>query len=172
MVTIVAAIDSKRGLGKNNDLLFKFPADMKRVRELTMGHPVIMGRRTYDSIPENLRPLKGRTNIVVTRDLDYETHDNPTSGVGQAIIVHSLGEAIQQAKKSTGFEEIIVFGGGQIFKEAIDQNLVDVLHLTIVKGDFGADTFFPEYEDKFKKVLSKESGTDGAYEYTFVDLSR
>jgi dihydrofolate reductase len=164
MISIVASIDEKRGVGKNGDLLFKFPQDTKRAKDLTMGHPVIMGRRTYDSIPEKFRPLPGRTNIVVTRNKQQE--------IRGAIVVGSLEEAIEKAKENPGAEEIIVFGGGQIWKEAFEKDLVDVLHLTLVKGDYGADTFFPEYESKFTKVLSKEEGASGSFEYTFLDLSR
>lgn len=169
MISIVAAIDSKRGLGKNNDLLFKIPEDFKRMQKLTMGHPIIMGRRTFESIG---RVLPGRTNIVITQNPDFKLSDLASQGDAlQGYVVGSLEEAIEIAKKSPGSEEIIIFGGGQIFTEAIEKDLVDVLHLTVVDGDFGADTFFPDYS-KFEKVLSKEEKESDGYKYTFLDLAR
>lgn len=167
MVSIVAAIDEKRGLGKNNDLLFHIPEDMKHFKDLTLGHPVIMGRKTWDSIPENRKPLPNRRNIVVTRD----STQVEKGSIGPEF-AESLENAIELAKTGPGSEEICIVGGGQIFKEAIERDLVNVLHLTIVKGDYGADVFFPEYEEKFKKVLGRQEGRSGEYEYTFLDLSR
>lgn len=161
MISIVAALDERRGIGKNNDLLFKIPQDFARMKALTNGHPIIMGSRTFKSIG---RILPNRTNIIITRDKNFR--------LDGAVVVHSLDEAIEVAKRSPGSEEIIIFGGGQVFKEAIARDLVDVLHLTIVKGDYGADVFFPEYKDKFTKVLSEQKGKSGDYEYKFIDLAR
>ena len=157
MISIVAAIDDKRGIGKNNDLLFKIPGDMKHFKDLTMGRPVIMGRKTFESIG---RILPYRTNIIVSRDPNYK--------VEEALVVSSLEDALEKAKMCAGSHEgTCIIGGGQIFKEAIEKDLVDVLHLTIVKGDYGADTFFPEYETKFPKIASEESHEEGGYSYAF-----
>lgn len=165
IVSAIAAIDEKRGLGKNNDLLFRFPADSKRVREKTKGHPIIMGRRTYDSIG---RPLPNRTNIVITRDQNYSAED--------IVVVHSLDDAIKIAKETEEPKEtketegeIFIFGGGEIFKEALP--VTDRLYLTVVEGDYGADTFFPDYSE-FKKILKEEKGEEEGYKYTFLDLER
>ncbi len=164
MINIIAAIDEKRGLGKNNDLLFKIPEDFARMKSLTLGHPIIMGRKTFESIG---RVLPGRTNIVVTRDLGFKIND---LGKGEARIVRSLEEAIEVARKSLGSDEIFIFGGGQIFKQALEKGLVDRLYLTIVGGDFGADTFFPDYS-MFKQI-SKEDKNDGNYKYSFLTLKK
>lgn len=162
MISIVAAIDEKRGLGKNNDLLFKIPQDFERMKRLTMGHPIIMGRKTFESIG---RVLPGRTNIVVSRRTNELIHSE------DLVFATSLEEAIEIAKKSPGSSEIIIFGGGQIFKEALERDLVDVLHLTVVEGDYGADTFFPDYS-KFTKVISEQKGNSGDFIYTFLDLGK
>lgn len=164
MLSIIAAIDEKKGLGKNNQLLFKVPEDFQRFKSLTIGHPIIMGRKTYESIG---RVLPNRTNIIITRDKNYN--------VAGALVVGSLEEALVKNSKyqvvsSKGENEIFIIGGGQIFAQAVP--FVDRLYLTIVKGDYAADTFFPEYEDLFKKVLKKEKGKSGEYEYTFLDLER
>lgn len=159
LVSIIVAMDEKRGIGKNNNLLFRIPEDFARMKTLTSGHPLIMGRKTHESIG---RVLPNRTNIIITRDPDYK--------VDGAVIIHSLDDAIEKAKESPGSDEIFIFGGGQVFKEALEKNLIDRLYLTLVKGDYGADTFFPEYEG-FKKI-KEEHGQSGEYKYSFVDLVR
>lgn len=161
MISIIAAIDSKRGIGKNNKLLFKIPQDFERMKKLTMGHPIIMGRKTFESIG---RVLPGRTNIIITRDLAFQ-------GVSlEGYVVGSLEEALRQAQGKPGSEEIFIFGGGQIFKEAIEKDLVDRLYLTVVEGDFGADTFFPDYSE-FKEI-SREDREDGKFKYKLIELEK
>ncbi|MEK9178361.1 MAG: dihydrofolate reductase [Patescibacteria group bacterium] len=159
-ISIIAAIDEKRGIGKDNDLLFKIPEDFERMKNLTMGHPLVMGRKTFESIG---RVLPGRTNIIVTQ--------NSKLKIQNCLITHSLEEAIEEAKKAPGNDEIFIFGGGQIFKEAIEKNLVDRLYLTLVQGDYGADTFFPDYS-RFDRVIREQSGKSGDYKYKFLDLEK
>ncbi len=159
MLNIIAAIDSKRGLGKDNQLLFKIKEDFVRMKKLTSGHPIIMGRKTFESIG---RPLPNRTNIVITRDQGYSSE-----GIK---VVHSLDQAIDMAKNEPGGEEVFIFGGGQIFKEAMP--MVVKLYLTVVEGDYGADTFFPEYEKDFTKTVFEQEGQEGDYKYKFIDLER
>lgn len=158
MISIIVALDEKRGIGKNNDLLFRIPQDFTRMKTLTSGHPLVMGRKTFESIG---RPLPQRTNIVITRDKTYQKE-----GI---ICIHSLEEGIEVAKKSPGNEEIFIFGGGKVFEEALEKNLVNRLYLTLVKGDFGADTFFPDYS-QFTKEIEREDHEDGEYRYSFVTL--
>ena len=163
-VSIIVAMDTKRGIGKNNDLLFKIPEDGKRVRTITTGHPLIMGRKTFESLG---RLLPNRTHIVVTRnpksldDLSYQPHE----------VVSSIEEGIVKAKAASGSEEIFIFGGGQIYEEALKQNLVNRLYLTIVEGTHDADTFFPDYSE-FTKVLEKEAYESDGYRYTFLTLEK
>jgi dihydrofolate reductase len=166
MISIVAALDEKRGIGKNNDLLFRIPEDFERMKALTSGHPVIMGRRTFESIG---RVLPNRTNIVISRNKDA-VHHTLVYDTPQVVICSSLEEAITEAKKAPGNEEIIIFGGGQVFKEALGKGLVDKLFLTVVEGDFGADTFFPEYPGF--KVIKEEKRESGGYKYRFLTLER
>ncbi len=166
MISIVAAIDSKRGLGKNNDLLFRIPEDFKRMQKLTMGHPIIMGRRTFESIG---RLLPGRTNIIITSDSSYSIPASQGQASG-GYLASSLEEAIQLAQDKPGSEEIFIFGGGKVFSEAVEKDLVDTLYLTVVEGDYGADTFFPDYS-KYKEV-KREEKEDDSYKFTFLDLSR
>ena len=147
-VSIIVAMDEERGIGKNNDLLFRIPDDAKRVRAITSGHPLVMGRKTFGSLG---RLLPNRSHIVVTRDpnsvkaLSYQPD----------AVISSVKEGIEKAKEFQGADEIFIFGGGQIYKEAIEQDLVVRLYLTIVKGTYDADAFFPEYP-YFTKRIEKE----------------
>jgi len=159
-VSIIVAIDDKRGIGKNNDLLFKISEDFKRMKTLTNGHPLIMGRRTFESIG---RVLPNRTNIIVTRDSRFQFEGT--------VVVNSLEEGLEKAQKASGSEEVFIFGGGQIFKEALEKGLIDRLYLTIVKGNYEADTFFPDYS-AFTKVIEKEEHKEDGYQYSFVTLEK
>ena len=181
MISIIAALDEKRGIGKDNDLLFKIPEDFERMKKLTMGHALIMGRRTFDSIG---KPLSNRLSIVLSRNINKQEEgllrkkDSPMYYVTDWDHAISLAQEWEN-QRSKGSEEIFIFGGGQIFKEAIEKNLVDRLYLTLVEGDYGADTFFPEYSE-FNKVLKEEngqsrstsSGQAGEYKYKFLDLEK
>lgn len=158
-VSAIAAMDEKRGIGKGNDLLFRIPRDFERMRNLTTGHPIIMGRKTHESIG---RVLPGRTNVIITSDLDY--------GVQGAVVVHSLEEAFRVAKESPGSDEIFIFGGARVFADALPQT--DKLYLTIVKGEFNADTFYPDYSKEFTKVVYREKFSENGYKYEFIDLER
>lgn len=162
-ISIVAAMDEKRGIGRNNDLLFKIPEDFDRMKSLTDGHPLVMGRRTFESIG---RKLPNRTSIVITSD--------PSNLDGLSFqpdaITSSLDQAIEVARTSPGNDRIIIFGGGKVFAEALEKGIVDHMFLTLVKGDYGADTFFPEYPG-FKVVKEEKRERDG-FAYSFVDLEK
>ena len=177
MLSIIVAIDEKRGIGKANQMMWHISEDFKRFKAITSGHPIIMGRKTFDSIG---RVLPNRKNIVISRDSNYK--------VEGATVVSSLEQALEKAKESmlntkyeisldplgpnTDKNEIFIIGGGQIFKEALEKGMVDKLYLTKVKGDYGADTFFPEYEKEFPKVISSETKSDEKYTYTFETRQR
>lgn len=154
-ISIIAAIGQNRELGKDNKLLWNIPDDMKRFKELTTGHLVIMGRKTYESIG---KPLQNRINIIITRDKNYKQEN--------CLIAYSLEEAIELGKAKEN-EEIFIIGGGQIYNETI--NIADRLYLTIIKGEFNADTFFPDFS-RFKKVVFKKTGQYQQYNYTFLEL--
>ena len=177
MISIIVAMDEKRGIGKNNALMWKIRGELKRFKEITMGHPIIMGRKTFESLGGRILP--GRTNIVITRDPNYTFEG--------AVIVSSLEEALKKAKKeevmkrtqeipdqvrndSASKPEIFIIGGGQIFEQALP--LVNRLYLTLVKGDFDADVFFPEYKDMFPKVISEQPMKTDEYEYSYITLER
>ncbi len=166
-ISIIAAMDSKRGIGKDNKLPWSIKEDMERFRSLTRGHPVIMGRKTFESIiGYRGKPLPDRINIVITHSVSLAR-----SHLASVVITHSLLEAIEIAQKSPGADEIFIIGGGQIYKEALDKDYVNKLYLTIVEGDFGADTFFPDYS-QFKKVVFEKEGESEGHKYKFLELER
>src|SRR3989344_3342213 len=150
-VSLIVAHDDKLGIGKKNQLLFRIAADLKRFKALTMGHPIIMGRKTYQSIG---RVLPGRANIIITRNPDFDVPD--------AKVVSSLTDALDLAK-TIDDQEIFIIGGGEIFKQSMEQNLIDKLYVTKVKGDFSAEIFFPPYPS-FKRVEYRKSGKENSYE--------
>ena len=164
-ISAVCAMDSKRGIGKDSKLLFRIKEDFERMRKVILGKPIIMGRKTYESVLSYTdgKIIPGSTNIVVTNDPDYwEKHKEG------CVVVHSLDEAIMKAEEENP-KEIIIFGGGKIYKEALP--ITDKLYLTIVEGDFKADTFFPDYSE-FKRVIFEESHKSDGLKYKFLDLER
>lgn len=162
-VVIVAALGrKKRALGYKNKLLWHIPADLKRFKELTLGHPVIMGRKTFESILAMLgKPLPGRTNIVVTRNIDYSY-----PGVKVAT---SLEAGFMRALEENP-TEIHIGGGAEIYKEALPYT--DKLYLTLVESEAYADTFFPEYENLFIPVKEHSPQESGNLSFQWIDLVR
>ena len=161
MIKILVAFDENRVIGKNNELIWHLPADLKRFKALTTGHVIIMGRKTYDSIG---KPLPNRTTIVISRNADLQ--------IEGVICTCSMEEAILKAK-SLSREEIFIVGGAEIYKLSLavaDQILVTQLH-DIFKGD----TFFPEIVADQWEVTERERGvTDekNPYQYSFLTYSR
>ncbi len=161
-ISIVVAIGKNRELGLGGKLLWHIPEDMKRFKALTLGHPVVMGRKTFESIIAILgKPLPGRTNIVVTRDANWSYE-----GV---LVFHSLEEALAKAKELDQ-EEIHIGGGADLYAQAFP--FVDRLYLTLIDGEKEADTFFPAYEKEFTKKISEESHEYEGLKYTWVTLER
>jgi|CXWL01.1.fsa_nt_gi dihydrofolate reductase len=161
-ISLIAGIGKNtRALGKDNDLLFKISEDMKRFRRLTKGHPVIMGRKTWESLPKEFRPLPGRANFVVTRTHDYEAPG--------AYVALSLVDALTGASLADGADEIFIIGGGEIYREALP--LVHRLYLTLVHDETIGDTFFPEYPE-FTNVIEKQEFLEHVPPYEFVTLER
>lgn len=157
-ISMIAAIGRNCALGKDNKLLWRIPEDFKRYVALTVGHALIMGRKTYESIG---RPLPRRTNIIITRDNNFAAPG--------CIITHSLEEALAEAKK-VETSEIFINGGAQIYEQALP--LADKLYLTVVDDTPEADAFFPAYEDQFKKTVFEQTGEHQRLKYTFFELER
>lgn len=156
MIKIIAAIADNNVIGKNGELPWYIPEDLKRFRKLTEGHIVVMGRKTYESILDRLgKPLPNRTSVVITRQLDYSL----AAGV---VRLASLEEVLRMF---TG-QDIFVIGGAQVYKDALP--LVDELYITHVHQSPEGDAFFPEADWNNWKVVHSEQH-DG---YTFTDYQR
>jgi len=161
-ISIIAALGANRVIGKNDELLWHIPEDLKRFKTLTLGHPVIMGRKTYDSIVKMLgKPLPGRTNIVVTRQQII-----PESA---AIFVSSMEEALEKAK-ALDDEAVFIIGGAQIYAQALP--FADRLYLTLIDQSAAGDAYFPAYEREFTKKIFEEAHASPRFNYRFVDLER
>ncbi len=162
MIYIVSSIQKRDlGLGQKNDLLFKIPEDMKRFKDLTTGHPVIMGRRTWESLPPKFRPLPNRTNIVVT--------SLPGNEFPGATVAKTIEDAIEYGKRID--ENVAIIGGARIFEEALPYT--DILCLTEIDGRKEADVYFPDFRNKFVETnrIGPFRTTDGL-EYYFVDYKK
>ena len=131
MISLIAAIGRNRVIGHNNTLPWRLPADMRHFRRVTMGKPVLMGRKTFESLG---KPLAGRTNIIITRDTTYAVSD--------CRVVHSLAEGLTTASRH---DEILVLGGADIFAQFLPH--ATRLYLTYVHADFEGDAFFPPFDD-------------------------
>lgn len=151
IIAIAAIGKNTRAICSEQQLIWRIPDDLKRVQAITLGHPIIMGRKTYDSIGH---PLKGRTNIVLTRD--------KTLKLKGCLVVHSLKEAISEAKKQDQ-EKIFIFGGAEIYKLAMP--LTTKLLLTIVDSDKDGDSHFPEYLDNFEEIDNRYGGVFDGVKY-------
>ena len=164
-VSLIVAVAENGVIGKDNDLIWHLPKDMLFFKETTMGHHVIMGRKNFESIPHKYRPLPDRTNIVITRQLEYKAEG--------CIVVDSVEAALEIAKNNGDIEPFII-GGGQIYRIALEENLVDKIYLTKVHHFFEGDTFFPKLSSDWKETSKTENKADEKhkYNYDFITLER
>ncbi len=161
-LSLIAALGTNRVMGRDQKLIWTLPEELKRFKALTLGHPVIMGRRTWESLPEKFRPLPGRTNIVVTRSGWYEAPG--------ATIAHSFPEALSYAREAEGSEEVFVIGGQELYQCALP--FAARLYLTRIDDQQDGDAFFPAYETEFTKELVREKHQYENLSYEYVTLER
>jgi dihydrofolate reductase len=157
-ITIVAAMGRNRAIGVEGELPWRLPRELKHFKATTMGKPIIMGRKTWESIG---RALPGRQNIVVTRDRTFAAEG--------CEIAHSLEQAIQRAMGS----EVMIIGGGQLYREALPH--ADRLILTIVDCEPAADTWFPDWQEhawRRDAVRSERADEQNPYDYEVIELTR
>lgn len=157
-VIIIAAVAENGAIGKDNDLIWHLPDDLRFFKTTTSDKPVVMGRKNYDSIPEKYRPLPHRKNIIVTRKKDFEAPG--------CEVVQSIEEALKNEKNQN---EVFIIGGGQIYQLALDHDLVDQMYITQVHHSFEADAFFPEFDkSKWKEEIIGEHSIDEKHKYAFT----
>ncbi|MBW8192316.1 type 3 dihydrofolate reductase [Neiella marina] len=158
-ISLIAAMGRNRVIGKDNKMPWHMPADLKHFKAVTMGKPVVMGRKTFESIG---RPLPGRMNIVVTRDEDYRA-----DGVE---VVRSPTQAIELASKAT--EDVMIIGGGQIYQHFLP--MATDLYLTFIDAEPEGDAYFPEWPTKFRQVSvsrhEKDDKNDHACEFVHLAI--
>ena len=153
MITLIAAAAENNALGKDNDLLWHLPEDFKRFKQITSGHYIIMGRKTFESFP---KPLPNRTHIIITRQEEYL--------VEGCLVVHSLEEALEIAPQN---EEVFIIGGAQIYEQALP--FADKIDLTRVHIELDADAFFPEFNTyEWNLVFSEKHFKDEKHQYDFT----
>lgn len=166
IVSLIVAVAENNVIGKDNTLIWHLPKDMQFFKQTTLNHHIITGRKNYISIPEKFRPLANRTNIVLTRQNDFTEQG--------CVVLNSLEAAIEFAKRNNE-TEVFIIGGGQIYKEALDKNLVDKMYITHVHQAFEGDTFFPEVNiEKWQKISEEHHRKDekNAYGFSFCVYSR
>ena len=159
-ISIIVAIAKNWAIGRNNDLLWHIPDDLKRFKRITSGHQVIMGRMTYLSLP--FRPLKNRTNIVIT--------DNPGETFEGCITVYSIEEALRYCSDS---DESFIIGGGSVYRQFLPH--CNKLYITRVNKDFEADTFFPEIDYsgwKLVEIEDHDATEDLGFSYSFLTFEK
>lgn len=157
-ISLIAALSDNQVIGNQGKIPWHLPDDFRRFKARTTGHVIVMGRKTYESIG---RPLPHRTSIIITRDKDLE--------IPGCLVVGSLSEALEKAR-SIEKEEIFIIGGGQIYAEAL--SLAERLYLTKVHAIIEGDTFFPDYEELFLKVVEKEEAEGAGYQITYLTLEK
>ncbi len=154
MITIIAAAAENNALGKDNQLIWHLPFDFKRFKEITTGHYIVMGRKTFESFPKQ---LPNRTHVIITRQKNYKAEG--------CIIVDSIEKAIENCPKR---EELFIIGGAEIYKQSID--FADKIELTRVHASFEADAYFPKFDkNDWKLVFEEQHYKDEKhnYDYTF-----
>ena len=160
MISIIVAVADDWGIGRDNELLWHIPEDLKRFKRLTTGNAVIMGKKTWDSLP--WKPLPGRKNIVLT--------DNQKDSFEGAVTAFSIDDALKCCDNG---EEIFIIGGGSIYRQFM--SIADRLYITHVHKKAPADIYFPEIDPKIWEVTESEKGTaeiDGGISYTYTIYSR
>ena len=159
-VALIVAMDAERGIGKNNDLMWHLPADMRFFKETTKEHIVVMGRRNYDSIPEKYRPLANRLNVILTR--------NQTLEAPNCLIFHSLEDCLNAFQNETE-RTVFIIGGGEIYQLALQEKCIDEMFISHVEATFSADVFFPEITlDDWKSSTVITQEIDDKHPYRFI----
>lgn len=161
MITIIAAIGSRNELGKDNDLIWYLPADLRRFKKVTTGNYIIMGRNTYESIG---KPLPNRTTVIITRNKKYTQEG--------CIVVHSIAEAFEISKEQ---KQVFVIGGAEIYRQCMQNDLADRLDITQVHEQFEADVFFPEIDSKKWEIISREdheADEKNKFNYSFISYKK
>ncbi len=167
--SIVVAVDKKLGIGRNNTLPWHLPSDLKQFKQITSQaepgkrNAVLMGRKTWDSLPAKVRPLPGRLNIVISRQENLSLPEG-------TLLAASLEAALALCESIENLGAVFVLGGAQIFELALKHSGLERIYLTEIEEDFGCDCFFPQYKGLFREAASSETQTESGIDYRFKTL--
>ncbi len=159
-ISLIVAMANNRVIGLDNKMPWHLSADLKKFKSITMGSPILMGRKTYESIG---RPLPGRTNMIISRNLDYQQEG--------CLVFNDLNTALETASQST--KEVFIIGGSDLYKAILP--LANVLYLTLINKDFQGDTFFPEIDfNEWSEVTREDIKDDPSvyFNYSFLKLEK
>ncbi|MEI6269044.1 MAG: dihydrofolate reductase [Methylococcaceae bacterium] len=159
-ISLIVAMASNRVIGLDNKMPWHLSADLKKFKSITMGSPILMGRKTYESIG---RPLPGRTNMIISRNLDYQQEG--------CLVFNDLKTAFKKADENT--DEIFIIGGSDLYKAILP--MADTIYLTLINRDFEGDTFFPEIDlNEWSEVTREDikDDPDTPFSYSFLKLEK
>ena len=158
-IALIVAMDAERGIGRNNDLMWNLPMDMQFFKSTTQGHIVVMGRKNFDSIPEKYRPLPQRLNCILSRSTDFNAPD--------CHVFQNLTECVNQFKNDS--RTLFIIGGGEIYRLAMKELSIDEMFITKIDGVFGADTFFPTFDESVWNIETlKTQNKDEKHSHGFT----
>lgn len=160
-ISAIAAMSENRVIGDDNQLPWHLPADLKHFKAITSGHPILMGRKTFESIG---RPLPNRTNIIITRNHAFQAPG--------CVVIQSIDEAVEKAKE-IGSDEIFIIGGAEVYKQLLPR--IEKIYLTIVHDEFEGDAFFPELNSSEwveTERVKHDEDEDNEFGYSFVVMER
>lgn len=163
-IVLVVAMAENNVIGHNGKIPWKLSEDLKHFKELTMGCPIIMGRKTYESLPASVRPLPGRTNIIISRNLKDATGVNIFSDVGRALTF------AKDDAKTLGRDKVFVIGGAEIYKLFLP--MANRLEVTHISGKFEGDVRFPDFKHEWKEKKREDKVSEDGLKYSFVSYSR
>lgn len=165
MIKMIVAYDNNFGIGKNGEIPWRFPADMSHFKNSTIGNVCIMGRKTWESLPNKFRPLPERKNIIISK-LYRENPDSFVQSIGNlefsgdAHVVDSPESAIEYSKLNWPTKDIFIIGGEEIYRYCLEKNIANSIIVSRIFGEYEVDKFFPKFKFQDRKIISRNEGFD------------
>lgn len=161
-IALIAAIDNCYGIGRNNNLLYDIPNDLKHFKKITTGYPIIMGKNTYKSLP-NSKPLPNRENIVISSSIDTVENEN----FNQFKWFSNIKLALKYVEENPNNEKVFFIGGGKIYESILEMGIITDMYITHIDSNSFADTFFPQFNIEEWDVVSTEEHIDEYYDFEY-----
>ncbi len=169
-VKLIVAKAKNNAIGKDNDLIWHLPADMRFFTQTTKENIVVMGRKNWESIPTKYRPLSNRTNVVVTRDKTFNHND--------CVVFNGIEETIkfyQDRQEEFSGQDLFIIGGGQVYSYCLENDLIDEMFITFIEHEFEGDTFFPEFNEENwdkKEIMFNDIDEKNAYHFSVYHYTK